>query len=96
MKAEYDSEADALSIDLVEVEHWDGSEIIDDTYCVVALADALPVNIEVLNPQTHLDVLEKAAERFDLDLEAITVAARSALAAPDRPVVIELLARQAG
>ncbi len=96
MKAEYDSEADALSIDLVSVDRWQGSEIIDDDCCVVALAEGAPVNIELLYPRENLHVLRQAAERFDLDNEAITVAAKSALEAPDRPVVIDLLARFAG
>ncbi len=94
MKADYDSQADALSIDLVEVDRWHGSEIIDDDYCVVALADGRPANIEVLYPRDNLAVLKKAADHFGLDHEAIEVAARAALAAPDRLVEIDLSARQ--
>lgn len=96
MKADYDSEADALSIDLIEIERWQGSEIIDDDFCFVALAGGLPANINLLSPRKNLGLLKKVAGRFDLDHEAIVVAAEAALAAPDRPVVIDLLARYAG
>lgn len=35
MRAEYDSQADALSIDLIRVEQWDGADgPIDDSFCV--------------------------------------------------------------
>jgi hypothetical protein len=42
MRAEYDSQADALSIDLVVVDRWDDSDAIDDDYCTVALAGGRP------------------------------------------------------
>lgn len=94
MKADYDSQADALSIDLAAVDHWQDSEVIDDDCCVVALAEGRPVNIELLYPAENLKVLEKAADHFDLDHEAIEVAAKAALAAPDRLVEIDLSARR--
>lgn len=94
MRVDYDSQADALSIDLVVVDRWRGSEIIDDDCCVVALADGVPVNIELLSPRENLAVLKQAAEHFGLDYEAIDVAAKAALAAPDRLVEIDLSARQ--
>jgi len=89
MRAEYDSQADALSIDLIQVDQWDGAdEPIDDTYCQIALADGRPANIELLNPADHLELLDRAAERYGLDGQALRGAARAALEAPDR--VIEL------
>jgi hypothetical protein len=37
MKADYDSEADALSIDLIKVDHWDDGKSVDDNeHCNVA------------------------------------------------------------
>ena len=36
---------------------------------------------------------ERAADRYDLDREALQAAAQSALAAPDRVVVVEVAAR---
>ena len=90
MRAEYDSEADALSIDLVEVDRWDTSDPVDDHYCTVALARGQAANIELLSPAAHLELLESAAERHGLDVEALIAAARSALAAPNRSVAIDV------
>jgi hypothetical protein len=94
MRAEYDSQADALSIDVLVVERWDGpDDPIDDTYCHVALASGLPANVELLNPREHLGLLDKAAERYELDAEKLKAAAGAALAAPDRVVTLEFGAR---
>jgi hypothetical protein len=95
MKADFDSEANALSIDLVEVDRWDDCEDIDDTYCHIALRRGRPVNVELLNPADHLELLEVAAERFELDGGALVAAARAALAAPDRAVTLEVGPQQA-
>lgn len=37
MRVDYDSQADALSIDLVEVDRWDFGEEVEGTSCTVAL-----------------------------------------------------------
>ena len=95
MRADYDSEADALSIDLVEVDRWDGGEDVDGTYCHVVFADDRPVNVELLNPHDHLDLLAAAAERYGLDGTALIAAAKAALAAPDRPVTLDVGVRAA-
>jgi uncharacterized protein YuzE len=92
MRAEYDSEADALSIDLIEAEQWDASDPIDDDYCTLAFAGGRAANIELLAPAQHLELLALAAKRHGLDQEALEAAARSALAAPDRTVVLDVLA----
>jgi hypothetical protein len=89
MKVDYDSVADALSIDLVEVDRWDFGEEIE-TSCTVAMRDGQPVNVELLSPAENLDQLTVAAERFDLDPEALLAAAQAGLAAPDRPVRVEV------
>ncbi len=93
MRAEYDSRADALSIDLAPADRWDRGEGIDADYCTVSFVGDQLVNVELLAPEAHLDLLAVAAERYGLDGEALAVAARSALAAPDRPVVVDVLAR---
>ncbi len=93
MRAEYDSIADALSIDIVEVDRWNGGEGVDDDYCTVAFADGRPVNVELISPRDNLALLARAAEQFDLDAEALEAAARSALAAPDRAVVLDVHGR---
>ena len=92
MRAEYDSQADALSIDLIQAEQWDGTDAIDDDYCNVALAGGQAANVELLAPSEHLDLLAVAAERHGLEAVALEAAARSALAAPDRVVVLDVLA----
>lgn len=61
-----------------------------------ALAHGRPVEVQVLCPDMGIDEpLAAAAQRHALDLEALAAAARSALAAPDRIVEIEVRARAA-
>ena len=91
MRAEYDKTADALSIDLVEAERWDSADAIDADYCTVAFVGEQPVNVELLAPALHLDLLAIVAARYGLDAEALEAAAQSALAAPDRVVVLDVL-----
>ncbi len=64
MKADYDSQADALSIDLVEAARWSCAETVDDTYCHVAISGGNAVNVELLNPRDNLHLLETAANRY--------------------------------
>jgi len=90
MKVDYDSEADALSIDLIEVDRWDFGEEIEETSCTVAMRDGQPVNVELLSPAKNLAQLEVAARRFDLDPQALLAAARAGLSVPDRPVTVEI------
>ena len=93
MKADYDSQADALSIELVDVRRWEGSESVGRRVNV-SLADGKPVNVELLYPSLGLEeALLDAAERFGLDAEALLAAAKAAIAAPDREVTLELAAR---
>ena len=90
MKAVYDSKANALSIDLVSQRYWEGSEKVTSTVNV-AFAGDKPVNVELLFPDLGIDEpLRAAAERFDLDAEALIAAARAAIAAPDREVTVEV------
>ena len=88
MRAEYDSEADALSIDLIESSSWDDSISIDETYCHLAVAEGVPVNIELLSPAKSLHFLDSAAKRAGVDPTELQAAARSALAAPDRVITL--------
>lgn len=93
MRAEYDSQADALSIDLIDADSWDGSDSIDPDYCTVALVGERAANVELLSPLEHLELLAVAAERHGLDAEALEAAARSAIIAADRAVVLEVASR---
>jgi uncharacterized protein YuzE len=96
VKVDYDSEADALSIDLIEVDRADFGEEIEGTSCVVAIRGGEPVNVELLNPAENLPALTLAAERFHLDGEALLAAARAGLSVPDRKVTLEVAARLPG
>ena len=95
MRADYDSEADALSIDLIKFDLFERQESVHDTYCQVAFARGVPANVELLTPSEHLDLLEVAARRYDLDGAGLLAAAQAALAAPDRIVDLEVGARAA-
>ncbi|HEX5763286.1 MAG TPA: hypothetical protein VFY04_09220 [Solirubrobacterales bacterium] len=95
MKAVYDSKANALSIDLVSRRHWEGSEEVTSTVNV-SFADGEPANVELLYPDLGIDEpLRAAADRFDLDAEALIATARAAIAAPDREVTVEVGVRAA-
>ena len=95
MRADYDSEANALSIELRQVERFDYGDQVDDDYCNVGIVAGRVVAVELLNPAEHLDLLDVAAERYELDGPALTAAAQAALAAPDRLVVMDVAERAA-
>jgi hypothetical protein len=95
MKAEYDSEANALSIDLVEAPRWDHSEVVL-ARANVAIGAGRPVNVELLYPDRGLQgPLSAAAARYGLDEEALIAAAQAAIAAPDRAVTLDVAVRAA-
>lgn len=97
MRAEYDSQADALSIDLLVGARWGDGEGVDDDYCTVTFAegDARVANVELLSPTRELHLVAEAASRYGLDPEALRAAATAALAAPDRMVTLDLGVRAA-
>lgn len=95
MRARYDSQADALSIDIETVEGWDEAVAIDGPSCNVALAGGRPVNVELLAPVLHMRLLAQVAEQFGLDVELLDAVAWAALAAPDRPVDVAVGGRHA-
>jgi uncharacterized protein YuzE len=89
VKVDYDSEADALSIDLRVRHRWEGAETVDgDWQCNVNFSQGQVANVELLSPSKQLDLLSVAAERFDLDAQALLAAANAGLAAPDRHIVL--------
>ena len=92
MKADYDSEANALSIDFFEPDRVDRVEKVGGSACLVWLRDGRPFSVEVLNPGEHLDRLDMAARRFGLNPTALSAAAHAALAAPDHVVTIDVTA----
>lgn len=93
MRAEYDSEANALAIDLVPDALADYDEELDERCNVAVDRAGRPVSVELLYPDDGLHPLSVAAERYGLDAEALIVAARAALGAPDRVIVLEVRAR---
>lgn len=90
MKADYDSKADALSILLARFKRYDRQEAIDEDNCHVGIVGGRAVDIELLYPARHLDLLQIAASRYDLDGTALLAVARAALAAPDRLVTMDV------
>jgi hypothetical protein len=89
MKADFDSEANAVSIDLVDVDRWDYGKEIDPWYCTVAFTAGRPVNVSLLYPEENLQLLDRAAEKFGLDAGALRKAAKAALAVPDQVVSLD-------
>lgn len=95
MKADYDSKANALSIDLIDASRWEGSEMVGSRVNV-SFAGGRPVNVELLYPDDGLEEpLRAAAQRYELDLEALIAAAQAAIAAPDRVVTLDVAVRTA-
>ncbi len=90
MRIDYDSRADALDIRLSSFDLYEHQEQVDDSYCTVGFAGGRLVDIELLNPADHLDLLEQVAARFNMDGEALLAAAKAGLAAPDRVVEIKV------
>lgn len=88
MKADYDSQANAVSIDLLDVDHWDDGGEFDENYCTVAFSKGRVANIGLLYPSDNLHLLEAVAESYNLDPDRLVDAAKAALAAPDRAVTL--------
>ena len=93
MRADYDSKADALTIELRQVDRFDHDEQVDDDYCNVGIADGTVAAVELLYPAEHLDLLAVAAKQFSLDGSALVATARAALSAPDRLVEVNVAER---
>lgn len=88
MKAYFDSEANAVSIDLLDVDHWDDGDEFDEYYCTVAFSKGRLANIGLLYPSEKLGLLGDVADRYDLDATKLVAAARAAIADPDHTVTI--------
>jgi hypothetical protein len=88
LKADYDSEANALGIELVEVERWDDGYEFDDDYCNLGFLEGRLVYIGLLYPSQNLQLLEAVAKAYGLEAGTVLAAAKAALAAPDLAVTI--------
>ena len=93
MRADYDSEANAISITFVQEAH---AQRADQRHprAVVAIREDEPVELQLLYPDLGVDEpLRAVAEHYGLDPEALIAAANAALAAPDRVVTVEVAVR---
>jgi hypothetical protein len=92
MRADYDSKANAISITLAPVDHAERADQMHER-AVVALHDGHPVELQLLYPDLGIEEpIAAVAGRYVLDRGALEAAARSALAVPDRVVVLDVLA----
>jgi hypothetical protein len=89
LKADYDSQADALGIELIDVDRWDDGYEFDDDYCNLGFSKGRLAYIGLLYPSRNLHLLEAVAEGYGLSAERLTAAAKAALAAPDLAVTID-------
>ncbi|MDQ3241417.1 MAG: hypothetical protein WKF33_08560 [Thermoleophilaceae bacterium] len=93
MRVDYDSTANAISIAISDTSHAEKADEVHSR-AIVALAGGKPVEVQLLYPDLGIsEPLAAVADRYELDLEALHAAARSALAAPDRVVVLEVAVR---
>lgn len=90
MRADYDSQANAISITLSGQE---SAEHADEVHprAIVALSDGRPVELQLLYPDLGIDEpLQAVSHAYALDEEALIAAVRAALAAPDRSVTLDV------
>jgi hypothetical protein len=96
MRADYDSRADTIQIILRDLNGLlSGDDVVEDGAVIVGLSDGGPAMVDVIGTRKHdfEKPLRIAAERHELDAEALIAIARATLAAPDRPVRLEVGAR---
>ncbi len=96
LKADYESRADTIQITLEDVDHLSGgSDEVENGAVIVGFCDGRPALVDVIGTRKHdfEKPLRTAAERYELDAEALIAISRATLAAPDRPVRLELGAR---
>lgn len=88
MKADFDSEANALAIELIEVDYWDDGDGFDEDYCNLGFSKGRLAYIGLLCPSDNLHLLKAVSETYELDAEELVASARAALAVPDRVVTV--------
>jgi len=88
LKADFDSEANALAIELINVDRWDDGDGFDEDYCNLGFYKGSLVYIGLLCPSDNLHLLKAVSESYELDAEELIASAKAALAAPDRTVTI--------
>lgn len=91
MRADYDSEGDTIQIELERVRRLGHAEDVENGAVIVGIYEDRPVMVDVIGTRNGFEgPLRVAAERYELDAEALIAAARAALAAPDRPVELDV------
>ena len=94
MRADYDSQGDTLAIELIAVDRLDYGDDSAHSQAVVSFRDGQLAIIDVIGAKDGFEEpLAAVAAAYKLDLEALLAAAHAALAAPDRTVVLNVLAR---
>ena len=95
MRARYDSDTNAISIELTKVRKADRADQAHKR-AVVAICDGRPIELQLLYPDMGLaEPLAAVAARHGLDREALAAAAAAALAVPDRSVSVDVALRPA-
>jgi hypothetical protein len=95
MRAQYDSDANAISIQLAGAEKADRADQVH-ARAVVAVCGGKPIELQLLYPDLGVgEPLAAAAAQHGLDREALAAAAAAALAAPDRSVSVDVAFRPA-
>jgi hypothetical protein len=98
LKADYESRADTIQITLGEEGRRlsGGSDVIENGRVIVSFCKNRPAMIDVIGTASGFeDALRLAADHYHLDAEALIAISRAALAAPDRPVELDVGARLA-
>lgn len=96
MRADYDSEGDTIQIELEPVRRLGHGEEVENGAVIVGIYEDRPVMVDVIGTKDDFErPLQLAAERYNLDAEALIAAARAALSAPDRAVTLDVSVRVA-
>jgi hypothetical protein len=94
MRAQYDSDANAISIELIGAEKADRADQVHER-AVVAVRGGQAIELQLLYPDLGLaEPLAAVVARHPLDREALAAAATT-LAAPDRSVSMDVASRSA-
>ncbi len=97
MKADYESAFDTVQITLEDVDRFSAcSDVVGGGAVIVSFYDGHPVMVDVIGTRHGFEgPLRIAADRNNMDAEALIAAAKAAIAAPDRPVHLDVGARVA-
>lgn len=97
MKVDYDSEGHSLLFEFGKFHYFEEGDyvkLLGDAQCIVGFHGGGVDNIQLLNADRDITLLDEAAERFELDADALRAAAQAAFAAPDREITIEVGAQR--